>query len=266
MRYLEPELQPLAARHVLLLYDQRGSGRSTLVTDSALDARHFADDLEAIRAHFHLQRLTLFAHSWGAGVAALYAKQHPERIGRLLIVDGISVRRTHHPVGLQTLESRLDSAGRAQLQQLRTLRISKPGDVTLCRQFFELWFRPMLAEATASRRTAGDFCGDSSAALANKIQSVDRFTLPSLGNWDWRAALAAVHAPVLVIRGTLDHVPLESAREWTAASPDGRLLQLEGAGHFPYLDLPERFFSAVETFLAGRWPEGSSRVTAETPR
>src|SRR6266540_6817641 len=88
MSYLAADIEPLAARHVLLFYDQRGTGRSTLVTDSAsLDGQRFAEDLEAVRSQFGLQRLTLLVHSWGAGVAALYVAQHPERVGRLLIVD-----------------------------------------------------------------------------------------------------------------------------------------------------------------------------------
>src|SRR5215216_1370401 len=34
MSYLAADLEPLAARHVLIFYDQRGTGGSTLVTDS----------------------------------------------------------------------------------------------------------------------------------------------------------------------------------------------------------------------------------------
>src|SRR4029453_16743458 len=55
--YLAADLEPLAARHTLLFYDQRGAGRSSLVSDSAgLSAERFVDDLEAIRAHFGLTK------------------------------------------------------------------------------------------------------------------------------------------------------------------------------------------------------------------
>lgn len=75
MGYFADDLTSLAEKgHTLLFYDQRGTGRSTLVSDSAaLDAQRFAEDLEAIRRHFGLERLTLLGHSWGAGVVALYA-------------------------------------------------------------------------------------------------------------------------------------------------------------------------------------------------
>jgi proline iminopeptidase len=84
MEYFAKDLTPLAATHTLLFYDQRGAGRSSLVTDSAaLDGQRFAEDLESVRKHFGLARVTLLGHSWGAGVAALYSSRYPDRIARL---------------------------------------------------------------------------------------------------------------------------------------------------------------------------------------
>ena len=72
MDYFLEDLSPLAANHVLLFYDQRGAGGSTLVSDSAsLNAQRFVDDLEAIRKHFRISRLKLLGHSWGTAVAAM---------------------------------------------------------------------------------------------------------------------------------------------------------------------------------------------------
>ncbi|HEU0073492.1 MAG TPA: alpha/beta hydrolase, partial [Dehalococcoidia bacterium] len=66
----------------------------------------------------------------------------------------------------------------------------------------------------------------------------------------WRPALAAVKAPVLLIWGTEDtEVPLRVAEEAMTELPDARLVTLEGAGHFPFLDPPEAFAEAVTSFL-----------------
>src|SRR6185436_18310536 len=65
--YMVPDFGPLAARHRLLFYDQRGGGRSELLGDDAAlytMARHVGD-LEALRRHFGLERMTLVAHSFG---------------------------------------------------------------------------------------------------------------------------------------------------------------------------------------------------------
>lgn len=64
----------------------------------------------------------------------------------------------------------------------------------------------------------------------------------------------------------MDHVPLESAREWAAALPNARLLVFDASGHFPFLEVPERFFEAAETFLQGGWPTGATRVQTSRQR
>src|SRR5262245_33707918 len=54
--YLVPALQPLAERHTLIFYDQRGRGRSDWPADSTQLPTADLDvaDLEALRAHFRL--------------------------------------------------------------------------------------------------------------------------------------------------------------------------------------------------------------------
>lgn len=263
MEYLAADLTPLAAHHTLLFYDQRGAGRSSLVSDSAaLDGQRFAEDLEAVRQHFGLQRVTLLGHSWGAGVAALYALRYPDRIGRLLIVDGIPLRAEALGQAFQELAARRDSATRQQMARWMELRRANPGDVAACRAYYVLWFGPFFVDHTALSRSRGDFCAGTPESRRNKILSVDRFVAASLGSWDWRPALRRVNAPTLIIHGTADPLPVASAREWAAALPDARLVLLQGIGHFPYLETPDAFFTAVDTYLRGSWPQGAERATS----
>jgi K(+)-stimulated pyrophosphate-energized sodium pump len=51
----------------------------------------------------------------------------------------------------------------------------------------------------------------------------------------------------------------EAVQEWADCLPDARILKLDGVGHHPALEDPDRFFPALDTFLAGRWPEGATR-------
>jgi pimeloyl-ACP methyl ester carboxylesterase len=105
------------------------------------------------------------------------------------------------------------------------------------------------------RRSKGDFCAGGAASLANKIASVDRFVLASLGDYDWRPGLKYVQAPALVVHGEADPIPVASAVEWASALPNARLMVMPGIGHFPYLEAPAAFFAAVERFVGGEWPE-----------
>jgi pimeloyl-ACP methyl ester carboxylesterase len=93
MDYIKPDLEPLTTTHTLIFYDQRGSGRSTLVTDPArMTVQSHVADLEAVRRHFGLDRLTLLGHSWGAGLAARYAAAHPQQVERLVLVGAMMIR------------------------------------------------------------------------------------------------------------------------------------------------------------------------------
>jgi proline iminopeptidase len=262
MEYFADDLAPLAERHSLLFYDQRGTGRSSLVSDSAaLDGQRFAEDLEAVRQHFGIARLTLLGDSWGAGVAALYATRYPERVGRLLVVGPIPARRAELQEAFVALEVRRDSVTRRRMQEWRQARLANPGDAAACRAYV-LWFSAFFGDPAAAGRSRGDFCAGTPEALRNKMASVDRFTAASLGDWDWQPALRTVTAPALVIHGTSDPLPVPSARRWAAALPNGRLLLLQGIGHFPYLEVPERFFDSVNEFLQGRWPADAQTVAA----
>jgi pimeloyl-ACP methyl ester carboxylesterase len=45
----------------------------------------------------------------------------------------------------------------------------------------------------------------------------------------------------------------------SSVMPYARLLELKGIGHFPYLEAPEAFHTAVDQFLRGNWPQQAIR-------
>ena len=262
MDYLADDLAPLAAKHTVIFYDQRGTGRSTLVTDAAaLDAQRFAEDLEAVRRHFGLPKLTLLGHSWGAGVAALYATRYPDRVGRLIIVGGIPLTQAALAQTFRQIRGGGDEAWRKELKATSEAWRNDPGSATACRAFYETWFARFYGDRSAASRSKGDFCAGGADSLRNKIASVDRYTLASLGDYDWRSSLKTMQASALIIHGTVDAIPPEHASEWAATLPNARLLMLQGVGHFPYLEVPETFFTAVERFMQGEWPDAARTMT-----
>lgn len=67
-------------------------------------------------------------------------------------------------------------------------------------------------------------------------------------------------APVLVIHGEVDPIPVESPEAWARAFPDARLLLVEDSGHLSHVERPGVFFAAVETFLEGGWPPAAKKL------
>jgi proline iminopeptidase len=257
--YLADDLTTMARKHSLLVYDQRGIGRSTLVSDStALAAQRYVEDLEAIRKHLGLAQLTLLGHSWGSAPAALYAMQYPERVRRMILVGTIPPERSGLANAFQALAAARDSVTLRRMAELSRIRGASPSDLAACREYYRLWFTPFFGARESASQMKGNVCAGSPESLRNK-QNVDKFTFASLGNWDWTTSLNKAVAPTLIIQGEFDPLPIESARTWAAAMPNARLLEMKGIGHFPYVEAPELFFAAVDRFLMGQWPDGAIR-------
>ena len=69
-------------------------------------------------------------------------------------------------------------------------------------------------------------------------------------DWDYSEQATHVSVPVLTIHGTGDpSAPIEGGRDWATLIPEAQLLELEGVGHTPWLEAPDEFFLAVDTFL-----------------
>jgi proline iminopeptidase len=68
--------------------------------------------------------------------------------------------------------------------------------------------------------------------------------------YDWRALLRAVSVPTLVIHGERDLLPVGVACEIVATLGNARLEVIPDAGHMPFWESPELFFTLVESFLS----------------
>ncbi|MBV8248680.1 MAG: alpha/beta fold hydrolase [Comamonas sp.] len=81
-------------RQRVIAPDQRGAGASR--PRGCIQANHtvaLVADLEALREHLGLQRWSLLAGSWGTVVALSYARQHPQRVQRLVLRGAFRLTR-----------------------------------------------------------------------------------------------------------------------------------------------------------------------------
>ena len=93
---LSPNLRRLfdPSRYQVLLFDQRGCGRST--PNASLEANttwHLVDDIERLRSLAGVDRWSVFGGSWGSTLALAYAETHPERVTDLVLRGIFMVRR-----------------------------------------------------------------------------------------------------------------------------------------------------------------------------
>jgi proline iminopeptidase len=256
-------IEPLAHGRTIIFYDQRGSGYSEVVTDpKLLTVEHHVRDLEALRQHFGLSRMTIIGLSWGSSLASMYAAKHPEAVERMLLVSPAPLTAAYGDARDAKLDSLLD---RSAIERRRELRTKLPGAgseeaVRICRELIEINFRSYIARPTPEKfLQAARRCDIPPAAIKNRYVVEDGIYDP-LGAWDFHPIIARLRMPVLILEGTDTSVPLDGTREWAATIPTARLLLIPGAGHELFLDEPEAFLKAAGQFLGGRFPKGAEVV------
>ena len=87
-RYHDP------ARYRIVLFDQRGCGRS--LPHASLNANttwDLVDDMERLRAHLGIDHWQLFGGSWGSTLALAYAEAHPAHVSDLVLRGIFLLRR-----------------------------------------------------------------------------------------------------------------------------------------------------------------------------
>jgi proline iminopeptidase len=74
------------AKYRVLLFDQRGAGKSTPhASIEANTTQDLIDDIERLREHVGVERWLVFGGSWGSTLALAYAEAHPERVTELVL-------------------------------------------------------------------------------------------------------------------------------------------------------------------------------------
>ena len=248
---------PLAGRHTVIFYDQRGGGKSTLPADTTtLFARRQVQDLDELRRHFVLDRVTLVAHSYGPLLAASYAIAHPRHVAKMVFFGPVPPRRGDFWQRFgKSINARLGSAQRATMAQASrrmTDVSSSPDEVRqACRDLWAIALRPRLAEPDRTLPLLkSDLCATDPAGIRYGNRVANRVIMNSYGDWDLRPALRTLNVPTLIVHGEEESIPMDLAREWVTSMPHARLLQVPRAAHFTYAERPELVWPAVEAFLA----------------
>lgn len=79
------------ARYRIVLFDQRGCGRSTpSAADPATDLTtnttdHLLADMELLRERLGIERWLVWGGSWGAVLGLVYAERHPDRVSEIVL-------------------------------------------------------------------------------------------------------------------------------------------------------------------------------------
>lgn len=169
-------------------------------------------------ARLGVERAHFVGHSFGAKTSLYLAATYPQLIDKLLLCGSSGLRSA------PSMRARMKRA--ASLSARAIGKLGPPGRAIRDRAYKRL--------ASEDYRNAGAM----------------RPTFVKVVNEDLSDLLGSIASSTLLVWGSEDDaVPVAHARKMEAAIPDAGLVLFEGAGHFAYLDEPQRFCRVARHFL-----------------
>lgn len=215
---------PFAKQYRLVLADLPGHGASA-PRGGPLKMRTVIDGTEEVLSRLP-PPLLLVGNSLGGWLAMLYAQHHPERVQRLVLVDG-GATRGNRPDLARIPAGREDT--RKMWQSVVDAGTPTPPDFVLDDIARSLRHGPV-----GRLVAAGD---------------MERYVMRE-------AELPSVVVPVDLVWGESDRlVNLEYARQLESGLPAARLTTLAHCGHVPQNECPRAFAAALEKILAQAPPK-----------
>jgi pimeloyl-ACP methyl ester carboxylesterase len=237
-RYVMPAL---ASHYTVIAPDLIGHGQSAKpLGDYSLGA--YASGMRDLLGVLGVERATIVGQSFGGGVALQMAYQHPECCERLVLVDSGGLgREVSWVLRLMTLPGTeflmpvlFPSVVRERGNDIsRTLhkRGIRMGHIA------EMWSAYASLTESANRhafvRTIRAVIGPG----GQTVSAMDRLYL-------------AAQMPTLIVWGDHDTIiPVSHAYAAHEAIPGSRLEIIEGSGHFPHVEAPDRFLDVLVDFI-----------------
>lgn len=211
-------------------YDRRGHGSSGTY-DGEWTVDLLADDLAGLLEHLDLADVTLVGHSLGCGEIVRYLSRHGvSRVNRAVLVA------PQLPMVVQTADNP-DGVPGAMLDAM-TAELER--DV---RQWCVDNAAPFFGDHPVSPEVADWTVGQIAALPVKTLVDTQRMGAYT----DYRAELAGLDLPVLVVQGDADaSTPIElTGRRTVALLPDAELIEIPGAAHGLYFTHADRVLAAI---------------------
>lgn len=226
----------LSPSYHVLAVDLPGHGLTEAPADFSAEPERYADVIGGFLASLGLSHVAIAGNSLGGAVAWQLALRHPDRVGRLILVDAAgwpSETLKKPPLAFRLMQYKLGRDVIASIDNTPLIRQGLSKDLVdqsvLTPSFIQRWAD---LQRLPGHRTILMSLKPGNIAASN-------------------AVLAPVHVPTLILWGQQDTIiDPASAQKFATAIPGSELILYPRVGHLPQLDAPEKSAGDVASFLA----------------
>ena len=242
--YFHPSLDPLSVKYKLISYDQRGSGRSKGILDTArLTVDQYVEDIEGLRKSLGLKKMHLMGHSFGAFLSLLYASKYPDHLYSIILVGSGAKDTISFPKQNKTVEERTSKDDTDSINKMVAAGYFNTMEGRS--KLFPILWKPYVHNKENASLIKTSICDSFLLVNSHVGKSLGKSALWSNLN----ERLIQLTIPVLIIHGDYDPVPLSAAETNHRVLKESKIVVLKDCGHFPFIERQEEFTKVVEDFL-----------------
>lgn len=224
--YMKDIWDTLSSNFRCIILDQRGTGKSQIPTINSvsMSMENYMNDLEALRKHLGIEKLTLIGHSWGGMLTMEYTAHNPDKVGKVILLgpggptskyfsylgDNITMRL--HPEDLEESKELMN-------QKKGTFKAMWPG------YFFDR------SKALQSKSTFN----------FDELEGPREISMPTIFSYlsdekNRTKLLKNFKGEVYIIQGRQDPIGESTVYEIKELLPQAQVNFIEKCGHFPWLE------------------------------
>lgn len=249
--YWESTIKALAASgRRVIVPDQIGFGKSSKpAINYSFDL--LAENTSQLLRNLGIKKVDVVGHSMGGMLAVRFARAYPDRVGKLVL---------ENPIGLEDYRLKVPPQSIEKYYQTEINNTDTAKMRAFLQRYVVQW-EPSKYERFVAVRKRVTLSGEyprwaQSAALTSQM----------IYQQPVRHEFSLIKAPTLLIIGQEDRTTIgrdqvspetaktlgqypQLGREAARDIPGAKLVELQGVGHIPHLEVPERFHSILVDFL-----------------
>ena len=232
------------SEYQVLVYDQRGHGRTQFRPATGYAPEDYAQDLSDILEALGWNQITLVGHSMGGRAAYSFSAQYPQKVTRLVIED-IGPKSYDEGTGVTFTEHMLNEV---------PVPFASKRDA---RTWFDIEF-PKIFGTTKAKKILAEYLyanlaeNDQGQAIWRFYESGIRESVAQGRAYERWDDIEALRMPTLVMRGELStDLPKPVFEKMLALNSNIQGVEILGAGHWIHSDQPDVFVDALRRFFNG---------------
>jgi proline iminopeptidase len=258
--YFLPHLVPLARMNRLVFIDERGSGKSSKLENTAeYTVENMVEDVEAVRMTLQLGKISLLGHSCGGVLAQAYALKYQKNLSHLVLCSTFHSTKRLNEV-YKTMKDKMPSELRERIDKLEKAGLYGHGKDYEKNRYPSEYMVAAWGEGyfpyVYQNRPDANFDPNSFGPSAWDVYremwgSSSEFVIDgNMTSVEYADRLPSVKVPTLIIVGDHDTCDASLSREMNALIAGSKLVVFPKSGHMTFVDQPRLFLAAVQSFLS----------------